>query len=278
MPAEDFIIFDTSTLPDYYDDVHKILALPRGHVVTYDYSASHIDDNALTILRNMDGKKEQRRVLLAYLQAQDYQKGDPSADDALLPQNSFATLTRLAKLVAVRSLTNNNKTRYYLDLELLGYPFDRNQTIAKDIVAELRKQDSVPMKKYISVCPDNAIDALFNQTGTDDQGFSTVVDGLSTTPSQFYKDTFWRITRVTYRTKALLPFVTPDTVLLSPLQRLEGQRTQSYLRVDDQSTIWFHLQFHRGREHGPDYRIRKIGVQISPQSTSELALATLTSR
>jgi hypothetical protein len=278
MATEDLIIFDTCTLPEYYNDVHKILSFPRGHVVTYDYSASHIDAEALAMLKPLVGSREKRRVLLAYMQANEYKKGDPSPDAEVLPENAFATLTRLAELVAVRELTNNNKTRYYLDLRLLGYPFDRRQTIANDIVAELRKRNSIPMRTYIALCPDNASRVLFTQTGTDEQGFSTVVDGLSTSPSQFYRDTFWRLYRITSRTKALIPFWSTKPSSLEPLQRIDAERTESYLSVRDQSTIFFHLQFHRGREHGPDYRIRKIRVEISPKSVSDAAVTSFATR
>jgi len=278
MAAEDLVIFDTCTLPEYYNDVHKILSLPRGYVVTYDYSAGNIDPDALTILKTLVNSHEKRRVLLAYMQAKEYKKGDPSPESQILPDGSFATLTRLAELVAVRELTNNNKTRYYMDLQLLGYPFDRRQTIANDIVTELRKRNAIPMRTYVAVCPDNASNVLFAQTGTDEQGFSTVVDGLSTNPSQFYRDTFWRIYKITSRTKPLIPFWPTKLTSLEPLQRLDAERTESYLSVRDQSTMFFHFQFHRGREHGPDYRIRKVRVEVSPKSVADSAVASFTTR
>jgi hypothetical protein len=279
MATEDFVIFDTCTLPEYYNDVQKILSLPREHVVTYDYSAGNIEEQALTILKRLVRSGERRRVLLAYMQALDYKKGDSSPEaDPVLPETSFATLTRLAEVIAVRELTNNNKTRYYLDLKLLGYPFDRHQTIANDIVRELRKRNCIPMRIYIAVCPDNASDVLFAQTGTDEHGFSTVVDGLSTVPSQFYRDTFWRIRKITARTKPPIPFLTSKHSNLQPLYRFDAEQTETYLSVRDQSTIFFYLQFHRGREHGPDYRIRKIRVEISPKSAADDAVTSFATR
>jgi hypothetical protein len=123
------------------------------------------------------------------------------------------------------------------------------------------------MQTYIAVCPDNASNVLFAQSGTDEQGFSTVVDGLSRLPSQFYRDTFWRIRRITSRTKSSIPFRSSKPINLEPLQRFDDERgTESYLSVQDQSTIYFHIQFHRGQEHGSDYRIRKMRVEVSPKS------------
>jgi len=278
MAAEDLVVFDTCTLPEYYNDVHKILSLPRGYVVTYDYSAGNIDPDALNVLKRLVSSHEKRRILLAYMQSNDYKKGDPSPEFPTLPEGSFATLTRLAELVAVRELTNNKKTRYYLDLQLFGYPFDRCQTIANDIVTELRKRNAIPMRTYIALCPDTASNVLFAQTDTDEQGFSTVVDGLSTSPSQFYRDTFWRIYKITSRTKPLIPFWSTTPASLEPLQRVDAERTESYLSVRDQSTIFFHFQFHRGREHGPEYRIRKVRVEVSPKSVADPAVALFNTR
>jgi hypothetical protein len=265
MAVDDLVIFDTSTLPEYYDDVHKILCLPINHVVTYDYSAHHIDQDALTILKELATKGGTRRALLAYMQSKDYNKGDASSETTPLAEDSFVTLTRLAELIAVREVTSNDKTRYYLDLCLLSYPFDRHQSIAKDIVKELRKRESIPMRKFIAVCPDTASNALFTQNGDDDQFFSSVVSELSSSPSQFSRDTFWRISKITYRTKTLLPFLLSKSKELQPLRgNEEDGRTQTYLSVEDQATIYFHIQFHRALEHGSDYRIRKIRIGVSP--------------
>jgi hypothetical protein len=48
--AHDLVVFDTSTLPEYYKDVHTIIALPRGYVVTYDYSVRHVAKDVAAIL------------------------------------------------------------------------------------------------------------------------------------------------------------------------------------------------------------------------------------
>jgi hypothetical protein len=46
---------DTSTLPEYYNDVHTIIALPRGYVVTYDYSVRHVAKDVAAILNGFTG-------------------------------------------------------------------------------------------------------------------------------------------------------------------------------------------------------------------------------
>ena len=69
MTQRDLVIFDTSTLPEYYNDVHNIIALPRDHVVTYDYNVKKISADAAAILHgfNTASPKLTIRVILAYL-------------------------------------------------------------------------------------------------------------------------------------------------------------------------------------------------------------------
>jgi hypothetical protein len=267
MAADDLLVFDACTLPEYYDDVHKILCLPRGHIVTYDYAAVHIDEGALAVLKEIATAKKAgtRRILLAYMQANDYRKGDPSEEKAPLPENSFATFTRLAELIGVREVTSSDSTRYYLDLRLLGYPYDRKHAIANDIVKELRKSDRIPMRKFVVVCPDTGSNTLFIPRGDDDQCYSSAVHGLSLPPSQFQRDTFWRISKITYRTKSLFPFLLSSPKELLPSQTIAEDGTmRTYLSVQDQATLYFHIQFQRAREHGSDYRIRRIRIGVSP--------------
>ncbi len=61
-------------------------------------TCGNIDAEALAILKRLAGAREKRRVLLAYMQANQYKKGDPSPESRILDEGSFVTLTRLAEL------------------------------------------------------------------------------------------------------------------------------------------------------------------------------------
>jgi hypothetical protein len=280
MTQYDFVIFDTSTLPEYYNDVHNIIALPRDHVVTYDYSIKHVSSDAVGILRafNSGNPKPTIRVILAYVQAVAYKKGAGSDSSDPIPEPTFATLTRLAKVIAVRETKNDDGARFYIDLQLQGYPFDKDRSVAKSIVMKLRTIGTLPMKTYIVVCPDSAPDALFSQTA-DDQAFSQVVDTLSTDPSQFSLDTFWRLVKASFRTKSLIPMISTSITDLTPKIGQDGERRYSYLELVDQSTIHFLLQFHRGKEErGLKYRARQITVEVTPKVASDLLISGFQAR
>jgi hypothetical protein len=50
------------------------------------------------------------------------------------------------------------------------------------------------------------------------------------------------------------------------------------LEVVDQSTIYFHIQFQRGEEHGADYRQRQVMVEGSPKAASDLIRSSFPTR
>lgn len=276
MPNPDLIVFDTSTLPEYYDDVHRILALPAGHVVTYDYSADHVSSPAEAVLR--DFKPNDRiRAVLAYVQPKAYQKGNGATAKDVLSDPTIQTLTRLAHIVAVRSSEVGERTRYYFDLELAGYPNDKKTTIANDFIDTLRKIGEIPMKIYVAVLNSTDVGAMFAQNA-DDQGFSKVVTAMTQEGNQFSRDTFWRITSIECRTKSLIPLWLTKPTTITPKTAIEGNKSVSYLDVVDQSTLYFTIQFQRGEEHGRDYRMRKVTVEGSPKAASELIRSSFTSR
>jgi hypothetical protein len=274
------IVFDTCTIPEYYDDVHKILAYPAGFVVKYDYQVNHIEAAAVEILDRLVGHKtNDEPVVLAYVQARDYKKGGSPPPDNLLPDNALCTLTRIAKFVAVRKVTQDRSDRYYLDLELGGYPFDRDQQLAKDILTELRKKNAIPMLQYIATSEDTGVANLVASQVPSDQSFPAVVNALGQKDSQFSSDTFWRVFSITDTTKSLVPFksLPPRSARLS--QEATSNRVTTYIRCVDQSILEFELQLHRARESDTkDYRIREIHVDSSPATISGKFLDAISTR
>jgi hypothetical protein len=272
----DLIVFDTSTLPEYYDDVHRILSLPAGHVVTYDYSSGNVSPAAQVALGNFTPGSRLRAVL-AYVQTEGYKKGDGSSETTVLQTATIQTLTRLAWIVAVRSKEVGEKVRFYLDLELAGYPNDPKTAVANALIDTLRRVGEMPMKTYVAVLDSTEVGALFGQD-SDEQGFAKVVTALSHPASQFHLDTFWRITSIRCRTKSLIPLWMTKELPLTPMTAAEDERSVTYLDVVDQSTLYFTIQFQRGDEHGHDYRGRRVTVEGSPKAASDLIRSSFVSR
>ncbi len=217
------------------------------------------------------------RVVLAYVQARDYQKGQGTKSDDPIP-TPFATLTRLGTVIDVRKLETDGKDRYYIDIELNGYPYDTDGATGNRIIEQLKTSGQIPLKTFVAEYPDNAGKILF-QTDADDQAYAQVIDRLSAEPSQFSKDTFWRLTHITAQTKSIKPLTSDREVLLKPTKGEDGERRYSFFDVKDQTTIKFHLQFYRGREeHGIGHRTRTIVVEAAPKATTDLVQSKFQAR
>jgi hypothetical protein len=266
MTHRTLVVFDTGTIPEYYADVHKIIAYPREWVVTYDYGAKNVDPDAQTFLEALEKSEAPcQPVLLAYIQAPTHAKGMGQPPAGPLPADSIQVLTRLAHIVAVRTVKHDQATRYYFDLKLGGYPYDRNSAIAAVVVEDLRKRNCIPMGIYIALLRDAIGDTIFSQNVKDDQGFANVVENIGASPSQFAGDTFWRVTGITQRSKSIVPLTTK----IEEAVDIRTGRTLDEAGISvvchDQTVIIFHLAFHRAREDlTSGYRPRRIQLASSP--------------
>jgi len=277
--TKNFVIFDTCAQPEYYDDVHKILALPAGHTVTYDYRSSQVTDEVQNDLDDFN-PSENHQVVLVYVQDPGYVKGTGVNSGEPLPNTCIQLITRLATIEKVRPLANEDGTRYFIDLKLASYPADREGAHVRRILQPLFASGDVPFRKYIVRSRDTSINDLFNANGSQERAFSSVIDQLSTDESQFMMDTFWRITRVRARSKPMIPFLGYDTVETEPHStEIVGDRTQSYFELVDQSTLLIDLQFHRAKDMDSiNYRSRYVAIESSPKSPIEIPLSRFRSR
>ena len=281
MSSRILVVFDTCALPEYYDDVHKIIAYPRDFIVTYDYGAGNIDDEAIKLLDDLEKQKScEYPTLLVYIQDPRFRKGDTSPPSGPLPADSIVALTRLAYVKAVRRKTHDAAARYYLDLLLGGYPYDRGRSNAKLVADDLRARGCIPMKTYIALMHDAAGETIHSHEVDDEKGFSSVVENLSTEGSQFTRDTFWRIRRISKRTKSLVPLkAKPEIDAEISTETDDENKAQPYIASHDQSIISFHLRFHRAKEAATtEYRLRNIQLESSPKSFSDSGPSTFASR
>lgn len=274
------VVFDTCTIPEYYDDVHRIIGFPRDFVVTYDYSAQNVHSEAQTLLDTLAKTPSPAYpVLLTYIQDPRYGKGAAQPPQGSMPTDALQVLTRLAHIVAVRPVKHDTATRYYFDLKLGGYPYDRNRSNAALVVEDLRKRNCIPMQTYVALMHDAAGETIFSQNVDDDRGFANVVENLGGTPSQFAEDTFWRVTHITQRSKSLVPLKTQPEQAVPIRSEIKSDKADVFMVSHDQTVLTFHLRFHRAREAlTSSYRPRRIQLETSPKSFGESAPSIFPSR
>lgn len=186
-PESDYwVIFDTCTEPEYYMDLHKILSMPTGWMIRYNYSRDLISDEAAQELDTQVLKN--RTVLLMYGQYDGFIRGT-NRKVYQLDKPMLWCPTRWAELVDV----HRDADKYYFDLRLGGYPHFHPDAV-KRIIDRLWAQEETPFRKWVALSGDlGSFDDLCQST--DAQNWDRIVSWLHTC-SQFADDSFWRIERV----------------------------------------------------------------------------------
>jgi hypothetical protein len=205
-----WIIFDTATKRDYYRDVHNLLALPIGDTIRYDYGPQHLSDQALARADSHDLRPE--KALLVYAQSATYRKGTPSppAGEPLPLEDSLWVPTRFALV----ERTTGTADRYFFDLKLAGYP-DPSADAFQAIILPLVQAGDVPFNKWIALSELHS-ELTSMDTKDDSANWSKIVDTLSSDPSQFSGDNFWRISTVRSGLDPAVPIL-PSASQLQPM-------------------------------------------------------------
>lgn len=204
MSAKFWVIFDTSGKAAYYLDVHKVLALPEGAIIRYDYSdywltplAQQIADSIAASGGDATKHPGNDRVLLVYGQVEGFTHGmHLETEIAKSGAKHLWIPTRLGRLLRVSA---KNK-KYYFDIELLGYPHSDAAKIAA-LMASVAQTHPLaadkPNRKYVVVSDDEK-----NWTELDGVGATATSEAAQRwrglvkrfhDETQFKKDSFWRL-------------------------------------------------------------------------------------
>lgn len=191
------IIFDTCTKPDYYKDVHKVLASPTGSIVRYDYERRLWTEEAQALAESILSNKRPIPALLVYGQVKDFKKGNDEPTFMLTSDNAIFIPTRCAKVVnfSIEPHTNKDRENLYLHLELDGFLRPDN-TELQTLISELEAKRQLPFDrdkayKWVSACPDKVNSGALLEAH--DENWPLVVDKFASSPSQFVGDVFWRV-------------------------------------------------------------------------------------
>jgi hypothetical protein len=183
-----WVIFDTSTKRDYYRDVHNLLALPPSSTIRYDYRENLFSAAAVAEARK--GNASAKKVLLAYAQANNFEKGDDDPVSLLPHERTLWIGTRIANLSHLHATGG----RYYFDLEVLGYPTP-NEAAFMNIMRALSAAGDTPFERWVAMSDLEDQFAALTKGETADN-WAAVVNRLGNFPSQFAGDSFWRIAKV----------------------------------------------------------------------------------
>jgi hypothetical protein len=180
-----WVLFDTATRPEYYQDVHKVLALPEGALLEYEYRDIRMEAEAIVATK----KKLQevpRQVLVIYAQSADFIRGhaDPTGVKPLESMH-FQALRR-GTLVA---LWRDGQYAHF-QFQLADHP-RADPSLLAPVIGELSQRSAVPYSKWVVI---SEAGSALKQLVADDQTveWQETVDRLSTLPMQFNDDKFLR--------------------------------------------------------------------------------------
>lgn len=200
-----FVVFDTCTQAEYYADVHRVLALPEGAVLRYEYKRYLWTSEAANAIETFIDAPVglPADALLMYGQKRDFKQGDPDPDEMLRWDDSVFVPTRSARIVSAKRTVGSSARSdvLHIDLQMQGFVNPKSDAV-ENLVRALEATDSLPFGdrdsqyNWVSLLP-GALQASAVTLISDDQRYwQSVVDELVTLPTQFQADVFWRLTGI----------------------------------------------------------------------------------
>lgn len=178
-----WVFFDTATRREYYQDVHKVLALPAGTLLEYQYRDRRMEDQVVEATHR--GLNElPSRALIAYAQWSHFERGDLDPEGLKPPDEMLYQATRIAELVALW----REGERAVFQFRLQDHPRADPELLAP-IIDDLAERSSLPYEKWVAF---STARAALAQLASPDQltDWQKAVDQLVTPPMQFEGDKF----------------------------------------------------------------------------------------
>lgn len=179
-----WVIFDTCTRPDYYRDVHRLLAGPCGWVMRYDYREQLLADDVVKAIRG--GEPLPGNIVFAFAQIRTKGRGEETPTGTSGFADMLWVPTRYGEMLSVVE----SGGKFLFDFRLGDYP----PLDLSTVVRELLQKHQVPFEKWVAFTGQAL--APKQQASDDDASWRAIVETLTQPPSIFAGDAFWRIRRI----------------------------------------------------------------------------------
>jgi hypothetical protein len=178
-----WVFFDTATRPEYYQDVHKVLALPPGALVEYDYRDARMGEAAIAAAKR-DFRDVPKQVLVVYAQWTRFSRGDADPEGIKPVDEMRFQALRRGTLVALWW----EGQRAYFQFRLGDHP-RAEASLLDPIVEGLTRRSAIPYNQWVALS--DAGSALGQLVPEDPiREWQTTVERLSSRPMQFVDDKF----------------------------------------------------------------------------------------
>jgi len=183
-----WVIFDTCTRPQYLMDLYNLLAMPNGSIIRYDYREKWISKNAIELATDFSTAGGPTNILLMYAQKRDFLRGNLDPKGAFSYSQIIWIPTRIAEM---KLIPPREGEAISFDLLLKGYP-KNEQNIVRNIIEPLHKTNEVPYNIWVTIS-DKMEEFNILQKGESTENWQSIINGLSSSPSQFAGEIFWRL-------------------------------------------------------------------------------------
>ena len=245
---EFWVIFDTSTRPEYYRDVHNLLALPKGAVMRYEYRDKYLSERALRLA--VDTAAAPTKVLLIYGQKPGFHRGDDNAKAKAPAKELEWVCTRFGTM---REIPATNGANFFFDFSVEGYP-KLDQVALQKILAPLIEQSETPWDKWVAVSDDLSAYNDLNR-GDEEKNWEAIVDRISGTQMQFHDDSFWRLKPTSSAAQAKL---VTEVETIGDTRQVRQVSSRYELFPDDVSTFEAFSYSPAGRPSTQPSRVLKV--------------------
>lgn len=181
-----WVVFDTCTVPEYYLDVHKLLALPTGATLRYNYREKYLSESAVTA--SLSPATAPQLALLVYGQRKGFTKGEGTPKTGSIFPEMLWIPTRIVQMLCIPSRDGES---FNYDFKVLRYPCIDREALMR-ILDPLIQHKEIPFNKWVTLSSE--LIALENlQQGDDRRNWGSIVSEFHRPEFQFSSDVFWRI-------------------------------------------------------------------------------------
>jgi hypothetical protein len=177
-----WVIFDTCQRPQYYQDLHNLIALPAGACLRYDYKDKYLSAAAQ---QNLNRKSDEILFIYAQKNGAFIEKDNFREADSNLATIFIAT--RIGRMLNISKDAESN----YFDFTVEGYP-SQDEDLLSHLLQPLIKNNDTPWKTWIATSTD-VVTLKRLKAGDDSNKWASIVQRLGTAPMQFSQDGFWRL-------------------------------------------------------------------------------------
>ncbi len=188
------VIWDTCTIPEYYTDLHKVMALPEGMLVRYDYKKKYFDSKSLSVfIKLYNGEISEIEVIHFYGEVDNYVKGSGNPPrDTIVDHHVPFRVGKVIRCNIFPGAGDEEDDKVVYDIKIGKFPNVYKYSRLRNQMEPAFREGS-PFLKWHTYIEEESIRSGFltNNASLSLNNWERAVELLQ--KRQFEKDSFWNI-------------------------------------------------------------------------------------